>query len=93
MRKFTGLMAAIGVCALVGAYATPAAAYYYRNTDGSWTNSEYSDGGCRIYYSHNAYDGETHVNRYGNCSNVAIGPDGRAMQVVPAPGAVVVPQY
>jgi len=85
----------LAVCAAIGAVslATAAAAdpYYYRNSDGSWTNSEYNDGNCHIYYSHNAYDGETHVNRYGDCANVAVGPNGEAYQV--ATPAVVIQQY
>jgi hypothetical protein len=85
-------------CALAGAIASslPAAAdwhspYIYRETNGSWTNVTYDDGICRYYYAHNSYDNQTKLNKYGDCSRLAIGPDGVARPVVlmPAPyGAV-----
>ena len=82
---------ALGVLALAAAVSISAAAsadpYYHRYTDGSWTNAEYNDGSCHFYFSHNAYDNETHVNRYGDCSQVAISPDGQAIPLVPAPMA------
>jgi hypothetical protein len=70
----TSLKFAAGICALAGAVSYSAmanAAYYNRYSDGSWTNAEYNDGNCHYYYSHNGYDGETHVNRYtdGNWTN------------------------
>jgi hypothetical protein len=84
-------LAVAGLCAF-GAAALPAAAsaepYYHRYTSGSWTNSEYNDGRCHFYYSHNSYDGETHVNRYGDCSGIALGPNGEAIPVVAAVPAV-----
>ncbi|HET7850971.1 MAG TPA: hypothetical protein VFL51_18135 [Pseudolabrys sp.] len=71
--------------------------YFHRETNGSWTNVEYNDGTCHYYYSHNAYDQDTHVNRYGDCSAVSIGPNGTAMRIVtPAYAAPVygaVPPY
>ena len=84
----TSLKFAFGICALAGAVsysAMASAAYYNRYSDGSWTNAEYNDGSCHYYYSHNGYDGETHVNRYGDCSHIAIGPNGEAVPLVPAP--------
>jgi hypothetical protein len=39
-------------------------------------NAQYNDGICQYYYSFNTQMGEQHINRYGNCSQVAIGPDG-----------------
>jgi hypothetical protein len=83
--------AMIGLC-VFGVAALPAAAsaepYFHRYTDGSWTNSEYNDGRCHFYYSHNSYDNETHVNRYGDCSRIALGPNGEAIPVVTAVPAV-----
>ncbi|HKA75977.1 MAG TPA: hypothetical protein VKD19_02600 [Pseudolabrys sp.] len=87
-------------CALAGAItsAAPAAAdwhnpYFYRETSGSWTNAQYDDGVCRYYYSHNTYDNQTKLNKYGDCSRVAIGADGVArpiVEVIPVPyGAAV----
>ena len=74
---------ALGFCVLAGAISYSAAAsaevYFNRYNDGSWTNAEYNDGTCHYYYSHNSYDNETHVNRYGNCSGIAIGPNGQAI--------------
>jgi opacity protein-like surface antigen len=85
-------------CALAGVIVSslPAAAdwnkpYIYRESNGSWTNVRYDDGVCKYYYSHNSYDNNTHLNKYGDCSRVAIGPDGiaRPIYMVPAPyGAV-----
>jgi hypothetical protein len=80
-------------CALaaVAIYATSASAdpCFYRDTSGTWTDVEYNDGNCHYYYEHNAYDGETHVNRYGNCASIAIGPNGEAMPIVQAAPVVV----
>src|SRR5262245_44489401 len=56
--------------------------YIYRETSGSWTNVEYNDGTCHYYYSFNSYDQNMKINRYGDCSHVAIGPDGVARPVV-----------
>ena len=82
--KFT--LSVLG-CALAGAIASSAAMadwhspYIYRETSGSWTNVTYDDGICRYYYSHNAYDGQTNLNKYGDCSRVAIGQDGLATPI------------
>ncbi|HEX5212920.1 MAG TPA: hypothetical protein VFW22_14440 [Pseudolabrys sp.] len=84
------LKTTIGICALGAlslASAANAAPFYHRYTDGSWTNAEYNDGICHYSYSHNAYDGETHVNRYGDCSQIAIGPNGEAMRMNAMPVA------
>ncbi len=87
MRTLTKL--ALGVCALTLAWSAAAnAEYFNRYDDGNWTNAEYEGGGCHYYYSINNQSGESHVNRYGDCSNVVIGPGGRPMpvvQVVPVP--------
>ncbi len=85
--------AGLGVlaAAVVVSASASAAPYVHRYTDGSWTNAEYNDGRCHFYYSHNAYDGETHVNRYGDCSGIAIGPNGEAMALMPAPAVEVAP--
>lgn len=82
-------------CAVAGSIASssPAAAadwhkpYIYRETSGSWTNVRYDDGICNYYYSHNSYDNQTKLNKYGDCSHVAIGPDGvaRPIAMMPAP--------
>jgi hypothetical protein len=82
-----------GICALAAAVFGSAAAnaepYFNRYNDGSWTNAEFNDGTCHYYYGHNAYDSETHVYRYGDCSHIAIGPAGEAIAVVPGPVALV----
>jgi hypothetical protein len=93
-------------CALAGAISASTAAmadwhspYFYRETNGSWTNVTYDDGICRYYFSHNSYDGQTNLNKYGDCSRIAIGPDGAAVPVamygapVVRPGAPVVRPY
>jgi hypothetical protein len=74
-----------GLCAVATVLATAANAdpYFNRYRDGSWLNVEYNDGVCHYYYSHNSYDNETHVNRYGDCSQIAIGPNGEAVPLVP----------
>ena len=82
------LKTAIGICALSAvslASAANAAPYYHRYTDGSWTNAEFNDGTCHFYDSHNAYDNQTHINRYGDCSQIAIGPNGEAMPLMAIP--------
>jgi hypothetical protein len=84
---------AIGICALACSWSAAASAEYFnRYTFGNWTNAQYNDGVCQYYYSFNAQSGETHVNRYGNCSQVAIGPDGRPIPVVPTAQLVLPPR-
>jgi hypothetical protein len=86
---------ALGVCALtIGWSAAANAEYFNRYTDGNWTNAEYDGGGCHYFYSVNSATGESHVNRYGDCSRIAIGPDGRPLPVVPMAEAVMpMPPY
>jgi hypothetical protein len=88
MRKYFALSAG---CLLATALISAASAadwghpYIYRETSGSWTNVEYNDGTCHYYYSFNAYDQNMKINRYGDCSHLAIGPDGVARPVLLAP--------
>ena len=93
----TSLRLTIGICALAGAVSYSAAAsaepYYNRYTDGSWTNAEYNDGSCHFYYAHNSYDNETRVNRYGDCSHVAIGPNGEVVPLALGPYAYAPAPY
>ncbi|WP_162827101.1 hypothetical protein [Pseudolabrys taiwanensis] len=94
-KRTTRLMA----CVLVNGaalYASTASAdwhspYFNRETHDSWTNAEYNDGVCHYRYSRDADDGETHVNRWGDCSHVAIAPDGSAVPIVAPVYAVPVP--
>ena len=88
--KFTFGILALTAAASMSTTAS-AETYYHRYNDGSWTNAEYNDGTCHFYYSHNSWDNETKVNRYGDCSHIAIGPDGRAVPVVTAPLAYAPP--
>ena len=86
MRRYLALSALAGATLV----STAAAAdwrqpYFHRETSGSWTNVEYNDGVCHYYYSYNAYDQNMKVNRYGDCSHVAIGPDGNATPVYAGP--------
>ena len=81
-------------CALAAAISssTSAAAdwhspYIYRETSGTWTNVQYDDGICHYYYSHNTYNNQTSLNKSGDCSRVAIGPDGVPMPIYGAPAA------
>jgi opacity protein-like surface antigen len=82
-------------CSLAGAIAASSAAadwhspYFYRETSGTWTNVTYDDGVCHYYYSHNAYNNQTNFNKYGDCSRVAIGPDGSPQPVYVAPAPYV----
>ena len=93
MRSYFALSSV--ACTLAGAMliSLPANAdwqnpYYHRETSGSWTNVEYNDGVCHDYYSYNAYDQDTKLNRYGDCSHVAIGPGGVATPIYAAPVVV-----
>jgi len=94
MRSYL-VPALIGTSVLASAalYSPLAAAdpYYYRENSGTWTNVEYNDGACHYRFSHNAYDQETHLNRWGDCSRIAIGAGGEPVQLMPAP--VFVPRY
>jgi hypothetical protein len=91
----TPVKLAIGICALaVGWSAAANAEYFNRYTDGNWTNAEYDGGGCHYFYSVNHATGESHINRDGNCTHVAIGADGRPLPVVPmAQVPVLQPPY
>src|SRR5690242_20520727 len=86
--KFTFAM----LGAVAGALFASAAAmadwhspYIHRESDGSWTNVHYDDGVCSYYYAHNSYDNHTKLNKYGDCSRIAIGPDGMAQPIVMVP--------
>ena len=91
MRNYFGLAA---VCLLAGGLISAATAadwqhpYIYRATNGSWTNVEFNDGTCHYYYSFNSYDQNLNINRYGDCSHLAIGPDGVARPAYMAPPVV-----
>ena len=91
MRTSVKLALAISAVA-IGWSAAANAEYFNRYTDGNWTNAEYDGGGCHYFYSVNHATGESHVNRDGNCQNIAIGPDGRPLPVVPMAQAPVVMQ-
>ncbi|HXZ47131.1 MAG TPA: hypothetical protein VEH02_10435 [Pseudolabrys sp.] len=85
--------AAVLGCALAGTLSASLSAWaewhspnFSRQTDGTWTNIHYDDGVCNYYYSHNSYDNQTNLNKYGDCSRVAIGPDGTPMPVTVVPG-------
>ena len=85
--------AAVLGCALAGAVSAPSSALadqhspnFSRYTEGTWTNIQYDDGVCHYYYSHNSYDGQTNLNKYGDCSRVSIAPDGTPMPITVMPG-------
>jgi hypothetical protein len=84
--------------ALAGAMYVPAAQandlehpYIHRESSGTWTNAEYDDGTCHYNFSHNTFDGTTNLHKNGDCSHIAIGPDGEPTPVyASAPARVVV---
>ena len=85
------LTLAIGICVLTFGWSAAAnAEYFNRYTFGTWMNAAYNDGVCQYYYSFITQTGETHLNRYGNCSQVMIAPDGRPFPVPTA--QVIVPR-
>ena len=76
---------------LAGAMLVSAAAadpYFRRVQNGSWTNVEYNGRRCRDDYFHNSYDQNMKLNRYGDCSHVAIGPYGNPTPVYAGPVVV-----
>ena len=87
--KFTLAM----LCAVAAALSASAAMadwhspYIHRESDGSWVNVHYDDGVCSYYFSHNSYDNQTNLNKYGDCSRIMIAPDGMAQPIalVPVP--------
>ena len=80
----TRITLALGICALaVGWSASANAEYFNRYPSGDWTNAEYDGGGCHYFFSVNRQSGESHVNRYGNCSRIVIGPGGQPMPAMP----------
>jgi len=98
--KFTlamlgAIAAALSASAAMADWHSP---YIHRESDGSWINVHYDDGVCSYYFSHNSYDNQTNLNKYGDCSRIMITPDGMAQPIamVPVPygvgGAPVVPR-
>jgi hypothetical protein len=94
-------LAVAGGCALAGVmlYAPVATAEWhapriYQESHDGWTNVSYDDGVCSYKFTRSAYDRQTHVDRWGDCSHIVIGADGTAIPVeamapaiyVPAPG-------
>jgi hypothetical protein len=88
MRRFLALAILPG-CATAGAmlYSSAAMAdpYMYRDIHDEWTNLRYDDGVCRYRYTHNAENGNTNVERWGDCSHVVIGPNGEPARVAVVP--------
>jgi hypothetical protein len=77
--------------AAVAQWHTPS--IYHEAHDG-WTNVSYDDGVCRYKFTRNAYDQQTHVDRWGDCSHIVIGADGSAIPVqAMAPAIYVAPRY
>jgi hypothetical protein len=73
---------------LAGAMLVSAAAadpYFSRWQNGSWTNVEYNDGVCRYYYAYNSYDQTMKLDRYGDCSHVAMGAGGNPTPLYAGP--------
>jgi hypothetical protein len=85
MRRYFALSVGSALAAVMLVSAAAADTYFSRYHNGSWTNVEYNDGVCKYYYSHNSYDQDLKINRYGDCSRVAIGPDGNPAPVIPGP--------
>ena len=81
-----GCALAAALSASSSALADPHSPNFSRYTDGTWTNINYDDGVCKYYFSHNSYDGQTNLNKYGDCSRVAIAPDGTPMPITLVPG-------
>ena len=80
----TRITLALGICALAAGWSAAAnAEYFNRYQSGDWTNAEYDGGGCHYFFSVNRQSGESHVNRYGNCSRIVIGPGGQPMPAMP----------
>jgi hypothetical protein len=52
----------------------------WEESNGSYTNYSYDDGLCQYHYSYNAYEKHAQASRYGDCSHLMIGPDGRVLQ-------------
>src|SRR5262249_51650153 len=84
-------------CALAAAISASSSAMadwhtpnFYRQTNGTWTNIHYDDGICNYYYSHNSYDNQTNLNKYGDWPGTALAADGSpipiAVGAVPYPG-------
>jgi len=88
MRRYFALSVGSALAAVMLVSAAAADTYFRRNNNGSWTNVEYNDGVCKYYYSYNSYDQDLKINRYGDCSRVAIGPDGNPAPVIPGPVVV-----
>lgn len=52
----------------------------WEESNSSYTNYTYDDGLCQYRYSYNAYERHAQASRYGDCSHLMIGPDGRVLQ-------------
>jgi hypothetical protein len=85
MRRYFALSVGSALVGVTLVSAATADTYFRRDHNGSWTNVEYNDGVCKYYYSFNSYDQDLKINRYGDCSRVAIGPDGNPAPVMIGP--------
>jgi hypothetical protein len=85
MRRYFALSVGSVLAGVMLVSAAAADTYFRRDHNGTWTNVEYNDGVCKYYYSHNSYDQDLKINRYGDCSRVAIGPDGNPAPVITGP--------
>jgi hypothetical protein len=63
----------------------------YQESHDGWTNVSYDDGICSYKFSRSAYDRQTHVDRWGDCSHIVIGADGTAIPVQAMAPAIYVP--
>jgi hypothetical protein len=83
------LLAGLALCSMPLANAAFANSwhppYIHDDSNGDYTNYSYDDGICEYRYSFNSYEKHAQASRYGDCSHLAIGPDGRVMQSLDEP--------
>jgi len=80
IRLLTGLM----LCS-APLFASPAMANswhhpnVFEESNGGYMNYSYDDGLCHYTYWYSEWEKHAQASRYGDCSHLVVGPDGRVM--------------
>src|SRR5262245_59587927 len=85
MRRYFALSVGSVLAGVMLVSAAAADTYFRRDPNGPWPNVECTVVVCKYDDSPNSYDQDLKISRYGDCSRVAIGPDGNPAPVVTGP--------
>jgi hypothetical protein len=54
----------------------------FEESNGGYMNYSYDDGICHYTYWYSEWEKHAQASRYGDCSHLVVGPDGRVMSTV-----------